>query len=87
MSPAVESSDPHRLTRELIERNSRFVPEAIRADYFREMSHMTVLPHHDELLRILIALHFLSLIIGEAPDRISSEREKLDELLTAATAT
>jgi len=82
MSPAVESSDPHRLTRELIERNSRFVPEAIRADYFREMSHMTVLPHHDELLRILIALHFLSLIIGEAPDRISSEREKLDELLT-----
>jgi len=82
MSPAVESSDPHRLTRELIERNSRFVPEAIRADYFREMLHMTVLPQHDELLKILVALHFLSIIIGEAPDRITSEREKLDELLS-----
>ena len=82
MSPAVESSDPHRLTRELIERNSRFVPEAIRADYFREMLHMTVLPEHDELLKILIALHFLSIIIGEAPDRITSEREKLAELLS-----
>ena len=82
MSPAVESSDPHRLTRELIERSGRFVPEAIRADYFREMLHMTVLPEHDELLRILIALQFLSIIIGEVPDRITSEREKLAELLS-----
>ena len=87
MSPAVESSDPHRLTRELIERNSRFVPEAIRADYFREMLHMTVLPQHDELLKILVALHFLSIIIGEAPDRITSEREKLDELLSGTVHT
>src|SRR5947208_10046650 len=43
---------------------------------------MTVLPEHDELLTILRALNFLSLIIGEAPDRITSEREKLGELLS-----
>jgi hypothetical protein len=83
VSPVVESGDPHRLTRELIERNGQFLPEAIRADYFREMTHLTVLPEHDEMLRILRALQFLSLIIGDVPGQITKEREKLGELLSA----
>jgi hypothetical protein len=87
VSPVVESGDPHRLTRELIDRNGQFLPEAIRADYFREMAHLTVLPEHDEMLRILRALQFLSLIIGDVPSQITKEREKLGELLSATLDT
>jgi hypothetical protein len=87
MSPAVESGDPHRLTRELIERNGNFLPEAIRTDYFRVMSHLTVLPEHDEMLQILLAMQFLSLIIAVVPSQITDEREKLSQLLAGTLET
>ena len=87
MSSAIESGDPHRLTRELIDRNGNFLPEAIRADYFRVMSHLTVLPEHDEMLRILLAMQFLSLIIAVVPSQITDEREKLSQLLAGTLET
>jgi hypothetical protein len=64
--------------KDLIDRIADNLPANVRTDYYREMTHCRNLPDNDELLRILRAMQFLSLLIYQAPDRLATEREQLD---------
>ena len=70
-----------RVERDLTERIAAALPESVRAEFYREMSHCRVLPESDEMLRILRAMQFLALLIQEAPGAVAQEREKLAALL------
>lgn len=64
--------------KDLIDRIADNLPAEVRADYYREMRHCRSLPENDEMLRILRAMQFLSLLIHQAPARLATEREQLD---------
>jgi hypothetical protein len=67
--------------RDLIDRVAEALPADLRADYYRELRHCRSLPENDEMLRILRAMQFLTLLIHEAPARLAVEREQLDNNL------
>ena len=62
---------------DLIDRIANALPEELRGDYYREMSHCRALPENDEMLRILRAMQFLTVLIERAPGRWPAEREQL----------
>jgi hypothetical protein len=64
--------------KDLIDRIADNLPAEVRADYYREMRHCRSLPENDEMLRILRAMQFLTLLIHQAPARLVTEREQLD---------
>lgn len=64
--------------KDLIDRIADNLPAEVRADYYREMRHCRSLPENDEMLRILRAMQFLTLLIHQAPARLATEREQLD---------
>jgi hypothetical protein len=70
---------------DLIDRIASALPAEVQADYYREMRHCRSLPENDEMLRILRAMQFLTLLIRQAPDRVAQERLKLDKGLTDCT--
>jgi hypothetical protein len=73
---AAEISEP-----DLIDRIANALPAELRADYYREMRHCRSLPENDEMLRILRAMQFLTLLTIEVPERLIAEREALDKRL------
>lgn len=75
----VEPEEP-----DLIDRIATALPQDLRADYYREMAHCRVLPESDEMLRILRAMQFLTVLIEQAPTRVAAEREELAGVLTQA---
>jgi len=74
-----ERSEP-----DLIDRIANALPEEVRADYYREMRHCRTLPENDEMLRILRAMQFLTLLMQQVPNRIATERGNLDSGLREA---
>jgi len=68
--------------KELIDRIADSLPADVRADYYREMRHCRSLPENDEMLRILRAMQFLTILIHQSPARLAAEREELDKNLT-----
>src|SRR5262245_59256166 len=66
---------------DLIDRIANALPEELRADYYRELSHCRNLPENDEMLRILRAMQFLTVLIEGAPRRVAIEREQLAQVL------
>ena len=66
---------------DLIDRIANALPENLRADYYREMRHLSSLPESDEMLRILRAMQFLVLLIERAPSEVAGEREKMAGVL------
>jgi len=76
---AAERSEP-----DLIDRIANALPEEVRADFYREMRHCRSLPENDEMLRILRAMQFLTLLMDGVPNRIATEREHLDSGLREA---
>jgi hypothetical protein len=66
---------------DLIDRIAAALPKAVRADYYREVSHCRSLPENDEMLRILRVMLFLTLLMETVPNRMLGERERLDSLL------
>src|SRR3954451_8832943 len=72
---------------DLIDRIARTLPEELRADYYREMAHCRTLPENDEMLRILRAMQFLTVLIEQTPGRVATEREQLAEVLAHAIST
>ena len=66
---------------DLIDRIAHALPEELRADYYRELSHCRNLPENDEMLRILRAMQFLGVLIEGAPRRVAIEREQLAQVL------
>jgi hypothetical protein len=69
---------------DLIDRIANALPEELRADYYREMAHCRSLPESDEMLRILRAMQFLSVLIEQAPTRLANEQEQLAGVLSGA---
>jgi hypothetical protein len=53
----------------------------LRADFYREMRHCRSLPENDEMLRILRAMQFLTILIHQAPARLAAENGHLNENL------
>jgi uncharacterized protein YukE len=71
---------------DLIDRIADNLPEGLRADYYREMMYCRSLPKDDEMLRILRAMQFLTVLIHQAPARLANEREQLDQNLTGCVS-
>ncbi len=69
---------------DLTDRIADALPADIRADFYREMRHCRSLPDHDEMLRILRIMQFLTLLMEQVPARIGVERERLEPLLAMA---
>ena len=69
---------------DLIDRIARALPVEVRADYYRELNHCRSLPEHDEMLRILRAMQFLTLLMDQVPQRVVEQREQLERLLGTA---
>ena len=65
---------------DLIDRIANALPAEVRADYYRELRHCRSLPENDEMLRILRAMQFLTLLMVQAPSRVAVERERLEQL-------
>jgi hypothetical protein len=66
---------------DLIDRIANALPAEVRADYYRELRHCRSLPENDELLRLIRAMQFLTLLMDQVPARVVVEREQLDRLL------
>ena len=69
---------------DLIDRIAKALPVEVRADYYRELTHCRSLPEHDEMLRILRAMQFLTLLMDQVPQRVVEQREQLERLLGTA---
>jgi hypothetical protein len=69
---------------DLIDRIADALPANVRADWYKELRHCRSLPENDEMLRILRAMQFLTLLMEQVPARVVIERERLEQLLTAA---
>ena len=69
---------------DLIDRIANALPAEVRADYYRELRHCRSLPENDEMLLVLRAMQYLTLLMVQAPGRVAVERERLEQLFTAA---
>jgi len=73
---------------DLIDRIANALPsEEMRTAYYREMRHLRSLPENDEMLRILRAMMFLTLLTEQVPERVLAEREKLEIICSAIITT
>jgi hypothetical protein len=72
--------------KDLIDRIADSLLVELRADYYREMRHCRSLPENDEMLRILRVMQFLTILIHQAPARLATEREQLNENLAGTVS-
>ena len=66
--------------KDLIDQIADALPPEIQAVYYREMRHLRSLPENDEMLRILRAIMFLTLLTEQVPKRVLTEREHLERI-------
>jgi hypothetical protein len=71
------SPDPET---DLVDRIAQDLPADVRAAYYRELNHCRSLPESDELLRILRAMQFLTLLMRQVPGEVTAERVRLETL-------
>jgi cell pole-organizing protein PopZ len=74
------------IEKDLTDRIADALPAEVRADFYRELRHCRSLPENDEMLRILRAMQFLTLLIDGAPSRLAVERHALDHSLSECSA-
>ena len=67
---------------DLIDRIANFVPDEVRAAFYRELRHCRSLPQNDEMLRIIRAMQFLVLIMVKLPEQMAMERERLEQIVS-----
>lgn len=72
--------------RDLIDRIADALPADVRADFLQELRHCRSLPENDEMLRILRAMQFLTLLMHSAPSRLAEERRALDDSLRSCAS-
>ncbi len=72
-------------TRDLIDRIAKALPPDIGAEYYREMLYCRSLQENDEILRILRAMQFLTLLMEQVPARVITERQRFEELFFKAS--
>ncbi len=70
--------------KEQIDHIAKYLPDDQRAEYFREMLYCRELPQNDEMLRIVKVLKILTLLMVEIPDKVATQREKLEKLFKEA---
>lgn len=75
------SPDPEA---DLVDRIAQDLPADVRAAYYRELNHCRSLPESDEMLRILRAMQFLTLLMRQVPDEVTAERVRLEGLFNQA---
>jgi tetrahydromethanopterin S-methyltransferase subunit G len=63
---------------DLIEKIAYGLPLEVRAEFLNEMRYLRSLSENDEMLRILRAMMFLTLLTEQVPQRVLTEREKLE---------
>jgi hypothetical protein len=66
---------------DLIDRIANALPAELQAGYYREMRYCRSLPENDEMLRILRAMQFWVVLMVQIPERIATERERLEQIL------
>lgn len=69
---------------DLIDRIANALPVEVRADYYSELRHCRSLPENDEMLRILRAMQFLVVLMVQAPERMATERQRLEQIVADA---
>jgi hypothetical protein len=69
---------------DLVDRIAQDLPADVRAAYYRELNHCRSLPESDELLRILRAMQFLTLLMRQVPDEVTAERARFETLFHQA---
>ena len=69
---------------DLIDRIANALPVEVRADYYRELRHCRSLPENDEMLRILRAMQFSVVLMVQAPERMATERQRLEQIVAGA---
>lgn len=79
MSGAIQTTDHSES--DIIDRIANALPENLRADFYREMRHCRELPQNDEMLRILRMMQFLTVLIQQVPERIVTERERIEAMI------
>ena len=72
---------------DLIDRIANALPAEVRADYYRELRHCRSLPENDEMLRILRAMQYLTLLMVRAPARAAAVGEGFEKLFNSALET
>src|SRR5216117_33826 len=72
---------------DLIDRIANALPAEVRADYYRELRHCRSLPENDEMLRILRAMQYLTLLMVQAPARAAAVGERFEKLFESALDT
>lgn len=70
----------HSGDQDLIDRIGAALPVEVQADYYREMIHCRSLQENDEMLLILRAMQFLTLLMTQVPERVIKERERLEKI-------
>jgi hypothetical protein len=68
---------------EMIDHLAKRLPDKLRADYHREVRYCRSLPENDEMLRILSIMQILTLLMQDVPDRVVTERVRLEQLFKA----
>jgi len=77
------SPDPEA---DLVDRIAQDLPADVRAAYYRELNHCRSLPESDEMLRILRAMQFLTLLMRQVPDKVRWRLPSLTQFVsTVAT--
>src|ERR1700722_16697160 len=66
---------------DLIDRIANALPAEFQAGYYREMCYCRSWPENDEMLRILRAMQFWVVLMVQIPERIATERERLEQIL------
>jgi hypothetical protein len=75
-----ENKKPDPQEKDLIDQIADALPIESQAAYYREMRHLRSLPENDEMLRILRAIMFLTLLTEQVPRRVLTEREHLERI-------
>lgn len=65
---------------DLVDRIAQDLPPEVRAAYYRELNYCRSLSENDELLRILRAMQFLTLLMRQVPDQVTTERARIEVL-------
>ena len=68
---------------QMIDHLAKRLPDELRADYYREVRYCRSLPENDEMLHILSIMQILTLLMQDVPERVVTERIRLEQLFKA----
>jgi hypothetical protein len=80
MNPREELQIRPVLSEDLIDQMAKRLSVEQRAEYYRILRHCRSLPENDEMLLVLNAIQLLFALIADVPNRMGTEREKLEQL-------